>query len=198
MNCLKHAGYCIVVVWSGCFAGCSGPVAAPTAFTTYQAKDQSFAIDRPETWEVAGGGRSGYYSARFTSGSASVKVTADTVGSLLGDIARSQTNAFGGETEAPEELKPVHVIHEMGKETMAEEWSDYTETSLETVQTGFGEGRLAEFTGKSSFGGKFSGLRLTALGVDRRITVVCCCRESDSENLRPAFDQMIASLKRGD
>ncbi len=187
----------VLVVVAGLGTGCDGPVAAPTSFTNYQAKDQSFAIEYPANWEAKGGGRSGFFSVRFTSGSASIKVTADTVGSLLGDIAKSQTSALGGENEAPEELKPVHVIHELGKEAMAEEWSSYEEAAPEIVQTAFGEGRLAEFTGKGAFGGEFRGLRLTALGIERRITVVCCCQESDSQNLRPAFDQAIASLKRG-
>ncbi|MDZ7616292.1 MAG: hypothetical protein U1E05_04765 [Patescibacteria group bacterium] len=197
MNSKTVCYIAVLVLTAGLGAGCGGPVAAPTSFKNYQAKDQSFAIDYPETWEVKGGGQSGFFSARFTSGNASIKVTADTVGSLLGDIAGSQTGGMSGENEIPEERKPIRVVHEMGKEAMAEEWSGYEEAEPESVQTAFGDARLAEFTGKSTFGGEFRGLRLTALGIDRRITVVCCCQESDSQNLRPAFDKAIASLNRG-
>jgi hypothetical protein len=169
--------------------------------TTYKAKDQSFAIDYPENWEATGGGQAGFYSARFTSGSASIKVTADMVGSVIGDIAKSQTQMLGGgaleEMEELEELEPVHQVHEMGKEKMAEEWANFEESPPATVQTAFGEGRLAEFIGNGSFGAEVRGWRLTALGVDRRITVVCCATEKDWETLRPTFEKAIASLKHG-
>lgn len=177
------------------FAGCSGPVAAPTSFTKYSAKDQSFAIDYPDNWKAVGGGQSGFYSARFTSGSASIKVTADTVGSLFGTIM-DPNNTSSGE-EVPEELKAIYQVHEMGKEKMAEEFSNFQESPPTPVQTVFGDSRLAEFTGGGGFGGKMHGYRLTALGVDRRITIVCCCREPDWETLKPAFRQAIATLSFG-
>ncbi|NUQ62218.1 MAG: hypothetical protein HUU20_07005 [Pirellulales bacterium] len=175
--------------------GCSGPVAAPTSFTTYAAKDQSFAIDYPDSWEAVGGGQSGFYSARFTSGSASIKVTADMVGSVIGNIV--DPNSTSSTEEVPEELKAIYQVHEMGKEKMAEEFANFQESPATPVQTAFGDSRLAEFIGGGSFGGKMHGYRLTALGVDRRITVVCCCRENDWKTLEPAFRKAIATLKHG-
>ncbi len=176
-------------------SGCSGPVAVPDSFTNYKAKDQSFAIDYPEAWDAVGGGQSGFYSARFTSGSASIKVTADMVGSVIGNIM--DPNSSSSDEEVPEELKAIYQVHEMGKEKMAEEFSKFLESPPTPTQTAFGDSRLSEFTGGGSFGGRMHGYRLTALGVDRRITVVCCCREGDWEALKPAFRRVLATLSHG-
>jgi hypothetical protein len=167
----------------------------PTSYQNYNAKDQSFAIDYPANWKAVGGGQSGFYSARFTSGSASVKISADMVGSVVGDIAKSQATMAGG--EEIEELKPIVKVHEMGKNQMAEEWGKYEEGTPTNVQSAFGEGRQAEFTASSGFGGKVRGIRLTALSVDRRISVVAVCKPADWDRLKPVFDKMIASLQRG-
>lgn len=176
-------------------AGCSGQVAMPTSYQNYNAKDQSFAIDYPANWEAVGGGQSGFYSARFTSGSASVKVSADMTGSVVADIAKSQATMAGGENI--EELKPIVKVHAMGKQQMAEEWGKYEENEPANVNSGFGESRQSEFKASSGFGGKVRGSRLTALSVDRRITVVAVCKERDWDKLKPVFDKMIASLQRG-
>jgi hypothetical protein len=190
---LSLVGWCVAGLVVA--AGCSGPVAIPASYKTYSAKDQSFAVDYPENWKAVGGGQSGYYSARFTSGSASIRVTADMVGSVIGDIARSQSRMAG--TEHIEQFKPINKVHELGNKQMAEEWSSYQEQPAAPFRSGFGEGRLSEFTAGGSFGGKMHGYRLTALSVDRRITVVCYAREADWQKLKPAFDKVNASLKSG-
>jgi len=137
----------------------------------------------------------GYHSARFTSASASIKVSADMVGSLFGDMAESR-NRLGG-TQDVEELKPVNQVHEMGKAQMADEWGNYQEQAATALSTSFGEARLSEFTAGSGFGGKYHGYRLTALSTERRITVVSYGKESDWQKLKPVFDKCNASLARG-
>jgi hypothetical protein len=176
-------------------AGCGGSVTAPTAYQNYNAKDQSFSIDYPEGWEATGGGQSGFYGARFSSGSASIKVTADMVGSAIGDIAKS-FSTVAGDTE-DEEHKPIAQVHALGKTQMADEFGNYLESPAVPVRTAFGEARLAEFTGRTTFGDKMHGYRLTALSVDRRITVVCYCRDPDWTKLKPAFEKVYTSVKQG-
>jgi len=175
-------------------AGCSQAATAPTSFTTYNAKDQSFQCQHPADWEAEGGGAGGYYHLRVRRGSAAINVTADLVGSLLGDIARSFGQAAG---VSDERLSPVAQLHEMAKEEMAESYGSYQEQTAKKINTGFGETYQSEFTGSGSFGGKVHGYRTTALARDRRIICVCTCPDGDWQTLKPAFEKVIASLAAG-
>jgi hypothetical protein len=97
-----------------------------------------------------------------------------------------------------EDLEPVAHAHEFGKGTMEEEYNDYTELSKpEKPQCGFPRSRRSEFTAKGTFGGKLHGYRVTALGRDKRVVLICTCSEDDWKTLQPAFDQVIASLSQG-
>jgi len=184
-------------------AGCGGTVSAPTSYDTYNAKDGSFRCKCPAGWEVKGGGRSDFHSASFAEGPAKIKVRADFAGSIIGDIAgggMAGLNAPGLEMAADEadDFSAVAQVHQMGKEEMAEAFGNYEETPAEKIDTKLGEGRKAEFTGSNTFGGKMHGVRLTILSHDRRITVVCQCPEKNWETLKPAFDEVIDSLRPGE
>ncbi len=175
-------------------AGCSQPATAPTSFTTHNATDQSFQCEHPADWEAEGGGAHGYYHLRVRRGSAAINVTADLVGSLMGDIARSFGQAAG---VSEERLSPVALLHEKAKEEMAENYGSFQEQAATKMNTGFGETYRSEFTGSGSFGGKTHGYRATALARDRRIICVCTCPESDWQTLKPAFEKVIESLTAG-
>jgi len=175
--------------------GCGGSLEAPTSFDSYNAKDGSFACQYPAGWEAAGGGK-GHQWAKFTSGSAEIKIETNISGSLIGDIAQSRNQAAGIQ-DAHEDLAPVAQVHEMEKEGFAEDMSNYEEQAPQTVRTGLGDARKAEFTASGTFGGTIHGYRVTALSRDRRVQVVCQCSESDWETLRPAFDRVIESLAPG-
>jgi hypothetical protein len=170
--------------------GCSEPVSAPTSFTPYQAKDQAFRTQQPAGWEMAQSGAqgSGYSSVKFTKGNASIKISADLVGSLLGDIAK---NLGRGAGEEDEELAAVAKVHEFGAKQMQDELSGYTEQKAQKTQTPFGDSRQSEFTASTTFGGKLRGYRVTALARDRRISIVCYCPESNWATLKPAFEKVI-------
>jgi hypothetical protein len=176
-------------------AGCGGSAEAPTSYTKYNAKDGSFACERPANWEAAGGGK-GHQWAKFTSGGAEISIRTDVTGSLMADIAQAQ-NQSAGIDAGDEDLAPVAKVHEMGKEAMAEQMSDYQEQAPESVKTGLGDARKSEFSATGTFGGKVRGYRVTALTRDKRVQVVCQCSESDWETVKPAFDKAIESLGPG-
>ena len=185
------------VVLSGALllvCGCSGRVAAPTSYESYNAKDGAFACQCPAGWDVTGGGRGGYHSCKFKSGGASIKVISDVAGSLMGDIVGSRNQSMGMDDEVE---PPVAEIHEMGQREMADELGNYQEQAAQPVRTSLGEGRQSEFTASSTFGAKLHGYRATVLSNDRRITVVCKCPEKDWETLQAAFNEVIGSLKHG-
>jgi hypothetical protein len=60
-----------------------------------------------------------------------------------------------------------------------------------------GEGRRSIFTSDGSLGGKTYGYRATLLTGDRRITIVCSCPATNWKELKPAFERVTASLRRG-
>jgi len=196
------AGWTIAVAAAGLLvplAGCGGKVVVPESYTTYHAKDGSFSIDYPEGWEAAGGGK-GHYWAKFTSGSAEIRVETNVSGSLIGDIAGSGMGDMLGmdlSQEEMDDLSPVAKVHEFEKEQVAESLSGYEEKKPETVRSGLGDTRKAEFTASGSFGGTLKGYRATALSRDRRVRVMCKCSEDDFEALKPAFEKVIESLGLG-
>ena len=85
----------------GAMSGCGGnPAAVPTTYDTYKAQDGSFEVQYPANWESKGGGVPGRAWAKFTSGNAEIAVEADSVGSIMADIA--QTEPGGGTGKGPE------------------------------------------------------------------------------------------------
>ena len=178
--------------------GCGAPPAtAPTAFQSYTSKDYTFQCDYPEGWEASGGGgkRSPVW-ATFKSGSAEIRIRGDVSGSLLADAAGGRHADAAAEVP---ELAPVHQIHDgLGKETAMQDYSGYSEVAgPDEIDVRLGPARRSEFTATTTFGSGLHGYRVTALGHDKRVVVYCVCAESDWTTLKPAFDQVISSLKRG-
>jgi len=174
--------------------GCTGATVMPTTYETYDTKDGSFRIEYPAGWEVTAGGARGSPWVKIVSGSAELDVDADTTGSILADIAKSQVPMLeiGDHSDAP----PIQKLHESDKEDFDKEWGA-TEQASVAVATQLGDSLKSEFTGTGLLGGAFHGYRVTALSRDKRIRVVCRCSEAQWQSLQPAFDKMIASVAMG-
>jgi hypothetical protein len=173
--------------------GCAGSVPAPTAFDSYGDKAGKFACDYPKGWQVDGGGKSDSPNswAKFTQGNAEISVNADFGGSVLGDIAKASGSTFGADAEPP-----VARVHPMGEKHMKDEYTNYEEREPKPFQSkGLGEGRRSTFLADSTLGGKVYGYRATLLSGDRRVTVICACPATNWQALRPAFEQVINSLR---
>lgn len=180
-------------------AGCgSKPAEAPASYTHFAAEDRSFQCDQPAGWESTSAGGHGVASGvLFKKGPAKIDITADLQGSLMGDIARSSNNMLGGLAPglAGKTRPPVETLHEMGKKELAESIKDYQEQPMQQIQGRMGDARMSEYTGGGGiFSPKVHGLRVTMLGGERRITVICQCPESDWQTLHPAFTRVIGSL----
>jgi hypothetical protein len=176
--------------------GCgAGPVAAPTEFAEYNSPGGTFACEYPKNWQADGGGKRGLEWAKFTSGPAQIKIDTGVAASLMGDIADS----FGGETEElGPEFEPVHSVHADGQRAAEEEFSGYKEIGeIEVLEAPLGPARHNQFTAASTFGSGLHGFRATLLGKDKSVHVTCVCPESDWKTLQPAFEKVLASLKRG-
>lgn len=187
----------LVLVGSLALTGCSGSAKVPTAYTSFNSKDGTFACQAPEGWENrGGGGKSGTPSwAKFESGPALIEIRASAAGSLLSD-------AMGGnsvEPGMPPELEPVHRIHESGLKEAEQKFKGYAETanSPGVIVCLLGPARVSEFTAKSSFGTALHGYRGTIIGHDKGVTIYCSCPETDWPALKPAFDNVFVTLERG-
>jgi hypothetical protein len=178
-------------------AGCAGKAAIPTSYTTYSCSDGSFHLEYPTGWEAEGGDNPHDSWAKFTSGGAQIYVDASSVGSLMGDLAKPKTMHVGGDVVTPdEEQAPVAVVHEDERPGFEDD-QGVTEQKPVVVKTGYPDARKSEFTGSKTFGGAIRGCRVTALGPNRRIRVVCQCPEAEWEALKPAFDKAIESVAHG-
>ena len=174
--------------------GCGEPVTAPTTFVPYNSTDGRFACDYPKGWQADGGGNTDYSWAKFTKGGAEIRIDADLVGSLFGDIAQSANTMM--HDDSPENA-PVAQVHERGKRPMQEQYGKYEERAPKVVKSGFGDGRRSTFIAAESLGGKVYGYRATFLAHDRRITVVCRCPAPNWHVLKPGFEKVLASVRRG-
>jgi len=189
------AALVLLVLAAAPLAGCGGVVPAPKAYATWLDKGGKFVCDYPKGWEADGGGKpdSPMSSAKFSSGSAEILVTADFAGSLFGDMARSTGSTFGQNEEPP--VAKVHV-HPVMLGHMKDDYNNYTEREPKVVKSkGLGEGRRSTFIADGSLGGKLYGYRATYLGGDRRITVICVCPATNWTTLKPAFEKVIDSLR---
>jgi hypothetical protein len=175
--------------------GCAEKVPAPKSFASYTSKDGRFACDYPRGWKVDGGGNTDFTWAKFTRGSAEIRIEGDLAGSLIGDIARSTGGMMGGDLSG--EDAPVARAHDHGLRRLKGEDSGYEERAPKTFDSGMGEGRRSVFITKQTLGGKIFGYRATLLGGDRRITVTCRCPATNWQVLKPAFEKVITSVKSG-
>ena len=172
--------------------GCGAPpVAAPTSYASYNSKAGTFACEYPEGWELKDGGMRGPEWATFTAGSALIRMSADVSGSLMaGD------NPVGA--DLPPTVEPVHDLHVRDQVRAEDSYAAYTEIAEPNVYDAkLGPARLSEFTATTTFGGGLHGYRVTMLGHNKRLVTYCVCPESEWATLKPAFDHVLSTLKRG-
>ena len=178
--------------------GCAGspPVAAVTTYTSYNSPDGAFEVQLPDGWEVTGNAGRSMSWAKAKAGAALVSLRADAKASLLDDAGGGR--AADRNALSPE-LAPVHDIHEMGLDGAPDDYGGYQETPAGTqvLDCPLGPARFSEFTASGSFGGALHGYRATAIGHKMGVHVVCVCNESDWTTLKPAFDHVLTTLRRG-
>jgi hypothetical protein len=198
---MKTAGRLFAVAVCGAavgllLSGCGSPT-VPDSYETYNSNKGVFQCKAPSGWERAGGGRDTYISAKFSSGGAEIKISADMKGSLVGDIAAAQNQMAGLGPGEAEELSPIAQVHDLSKKELELSLGEYEEVATETIQCGFGEGRRTEFTTSTTFGGQVHGYLATFLALDRRIMAVAKCPEKYWDSLRPVLEEVINSLGPG-
>jgi hypothetical protein len=182
----------LIIVWA---ARSGAKPMVVSSYYNYSSAESEFGIEYPEGWIVKDGGIKDHRTASFDKGSASIHVSQSIFGSVVGDIAGSQTNP---NVPVPDDLQPVARVHELKKKAFLEEMgNNCKEGKAETVQTrGFGNARRSVFTTSAAFK-KTRGYRATVLATLVSYDIVCECSESDWPTLEPAFARIIQSIGHG-
>jgi hypothetical protein len=177
--------------------GCGGgPAAAPTSYADFNSNGGTFACKYPEGWDEKAGGQRGLEWAKFTSGSAEIRIDAGAAGSLMGAIAKN-IGHMDPDAANPEQT-PVHAVHADGVKEAQKNFSGYKEVGDPVpFDAPLGPAERSEFTASTTFGSGLHGYRATVLGHDKSVYVTCVCPESDWKTLEPAFDTVLKSLHRG-
>jgi hypothetical protein len=204
MKCRLPSVAALVVAVSLLAAGCGEPVKVPTSYAKWEPKGEAiFYIDYPEGWNASGGGGKIMQNAEFKKGGCLISVTTDQSSSLIGDITQSANQLGGGgdalSAEEREDLAPAAAAHawNLKNKPPQDHYGSYKEEKDPIAfQSGFGDSRKSIFTG-TVMGRSVKGYRATYIGKDRGVAVFCHCSAGEFEKMRPAFDKVLESVRRG-
>lgn len=183
---------CGVIAGVSLLAGCSPkPATVPTSFTRYTSLDSAFLCDAPAGWKAESSGQSGgtESSVVFTSGDGRISIDADQSGSFMGDAMTGPGAMIPGATP---QVPPVEKLHSMTGQKFAQDLSGYTEIATDPKPAAYGQCRLTEYTAD-----KVHGYRVTMLGTNRRVSIVCRCSPTEWQALNGAFLHVIQSVTPG-
>ncbi len=203
LSCRHSVAFSIVACLAAAL-GCGAPVKVPTSYSKWEPeKEAIFFIDYPEGWVADGGGGNGLQWAEFKKSGCVIKCDTNTSSSLIGDITQSGNTMAGGEEglsqEEIEERAPAAAAHawNLKNDPPKEDYANYKEEKEAIAfKSGLGDARKSIFTG-SSMGRGIKGYRATFLARDRGVTVFCYCSTKDFEKMKPAFDKVLESVRRG-
>ncbi len=168
-------------------------VAAPTGYTAYKAKDNSFVCELPAGWKQKGGAAGSITSGvTAVKGGASIDITYDLAGSLRGDMEKSRLTMMGSSRS------PVYGIHQELEEELKSRWEGLTARPPKRFQSKMGDACYSEFVAQGgNWGGRIRGYAVTMLGGERRVKLICYCPEQDWPNLRSSFVHVANTLAAG-
>lgn len=147
----------------------------PLDLEPFRSPDFNFKCQVPKGWEINSGGGSGNIPpwVRAESKRAKISFRASQSGTLIGDIAGAGQTP---QDEIPDELKPIHKVHEFQGHKLKEELQDYVEIGeIEKLQTAMGEARLSTFTASGDFGAKIFAIRVSLVENQWQWNLVCQC-----------------------
>ena len=173
--------------------GSSGTKETPKEFTEVEFGEKDYKCECPKGWEVtSGGGKEGIPPwTKFRKGGASVQILdslSGTPGAMI-DRALQMGNAIDQGTA------PVDEVHEHRTKGVADSLRNYKESAAQKLDHHLGDALIAEFTAKPMFGQAIRGYHATVLHEFHQFTIVCFCKQSEWEKLKPAFRHLITTLE---
>lgn len=125
-----------------------------------------------------------------------IQIRGSVSGTSVGDIAAAPGGMIGGlGEELPDELDPVVAVHNWQREKMSSEYNSYEETEPVKIETGFGTGRICDFTGGSALSTDY-GVRASMIANQYQYNVICTAPQKRLEEYRPVFERIIQSVGR--
>jgi phage FluMu protein Com len=172
--------------------GSSGTSETPKEFTEVEFGEKDYQCECPQGWEVTGGGgKEGIPPwTKFEKGGASVQI----LDSLSGTPGAMLDRSLHMGTAIDQGTAPVDEVHEHRKKGVADSIRNYEESAPQKLDHNLGDALIAEFTAKPMFGQAIRGYHATVLHGFHQFTIVCLCRESEWETLKPAFKHVISTL----
>jgi hypothetical protein len=165
-------------------------------FTNKPSEQHKFTVDYPAEWDFkTGGGQGGKPEfVRITAPDISISIKSNLKASALGDIAGA-----GGVApqDLPDELEPIHSVHEAMKSNMTLDMTPYDEEAPESIDTKAGEGRLSKYVGDRGMlnGGKAYGFRATVPShPDMLVVVITCESQKVFDKYEDTFRKIILSI----
>lgn len=190
---LLLAGGGFLIFSGGKTGGQPAQIAVPQNLVDFAGPENMFRCKAPEGFETRKNGGTGGVpaSASFSKGKILISIKSSTAGAAVGDIGGGP----GADKSDDPEDAPVQKVHYFMKSRAADEFSSYEETDPQPIATPYGDARIAEFVGKSTFGSTTYGYRATILGVQLQLNVICkCASKAEWEAYRPLFRQVIESI----
>jgi hypothetical protein len=161
-------------------------------------------MQKPEGWKSSAGGGVGSVRmwAKITDGGSIFIELRETEGSsakgkMKKAIASGQeVHQIGGPSmgrlgEAPS----VAATHEYHRQAMVKDFMMYKEGPSRPLETGFGEARISDFTGKEGiFSSTVKGCRASVVHREHQYSIICKCPPNQFKDVTPVFEKIIASM----
>jgi DNA-directed RNA polymerase subunit RPC12/RpoP len=94
-----------------------------------------------------------------------------------------------------DESPAVASTHEYHRGVVTKDFMSYKEGSSRPIETGYGEGRISDFTGREGlFSGSVKGCRATVVSAAYQWNIVCKCPPAQFKDVLPVFEKIIGSL----
>ena len=176
-------------------------VAAPDGYTPYTSTNKVFIVDQPNGWEaitndaVVGGSDLNRGGVLFKNGTAKIDITQSTTAEVKAKALLSMTDDGADvltQSATGRLFKQQHILAKGNKRDYSEKKPYYT------FRTEAGEGISATYTSSGplvGFGGPVHGYYVAIAGSDKAFTIICECRQSDWNTLKPVFDRVVGSLQ---
>lgn len=172
--------------------------ALPDSFRAFKHEGGRLGAEYPEGWLVESGGGTGGVPpwVRFKNEvqQVSISIRGSVSGTAISDIASVGGTLPGdlGE-DIPDELDPVAAVHQFQKDRISAEYNSYEESEPRKIDSGFGEGRVSDFTGGSALSTEY-GVRASLIANEYQYNVICKCPQKRLEEYKPIFERIVKSV----
>ena len=183
---------------------------------TFTTEDRSITVEHPANWKPRQLSMNSVLTQVEFEPSRSVHIVikSDLQGSLMADMSKAAASTGSGMTDAQGNLlpgmeqreqkqkTPLEKLHAAQGAAMETEYAErhYEEGETKPTKVGSVEALTTDFTFEESglFGKKqMAGKRVTALGGERRLTIIATCPKEAVSSIGKAFDSIIESVEMG-